>query len=90
MAFHRDQLMNGDFKRVGRGAMKIADALQFIERPGERMCSLMFLVRCLVDKHKLNITDLIGAVGKMEQEAIEAFSPELSGARAYIENEVKV
>ena len=87
---NRDQYMNAHFKRVGAGAMRVADSLQHIERPGERMSALVFLLKCLVDKHELNLTDLMTGVSSMEEEAKEAFSPELSGARMYIEKEVTI
>lgn len=85
---HQDQFMNAMVQRVGKGAMKIAGAMQDIDRPGERLAALVFCMKCVVDKHTLDLPTLMTSVDRFESKAKEMFSPELSAARAYIENEV--
>ena len=83
----RDQLMNARYKTIGKGAMDLASAIQDIRKPGERLMTVMFFLKCVCDSQDWVLSDLMLAVNTMEKEARQHQVPELAGARAYIEND---
>jgi len=85
---HYDQTANADLKRTGMGAMALANTLQNMEYPGERLAALVYLFKCVVDTHKMNVSDILTITDKYEQEARLTYCAEFSGARMYVENEL--
>ena len=83
----RDQYMNAVFDEVGDGAMKMAQVIQDIRRPGARLAAAMFFFKCIVDSNKLPQAELFASVARMEKEATRHQNAKLAGARAYIEND---
>ena len=83
----RDQYMNTKFRHIGEGAMALATSVQSIHLPGERLAAAIFFLKCILDSNNLSVIDLLEAAGRMEAEATRHQSPELAGARAYIEND---
>lgn len=83
-----DQMMMARVKRIGEACMKMVDSLQDTTNKGERLAAVVYLFKCIVDKHSLPMSELLASSDRFENKLNPDQQIELSGARKYIENEV--